>query len=107
MVSSASPRYPVEAKAKAAPVGSAAGAGTGLVIFVLGRWVFGGTVPDDVQTMLLIILPAVFGAAGSFAAAYAARHTHRRAAPLVLAPSSATTAAGAIVYDRPADAGGQ
>jgi len=74
---------PVEAKAKAAPAGSLVGALTGLVLYVLGTWVYDGAVPGDVQQVLLVAVPAVCGAAGSFWAAYRARHTPRGPGPPV------------------------
>lgn len=67
----------IEAKAKAAPVGSLAGAIVGVAGYLLGAWVFHGPVPDDVQQILLITVPAATAAAGAFLAAYRARHTHR------------------------------
>lgn len=70
-------RPPVEAKANAAPAGSLAGAVIGLLGYALGTWVYRGPVPDDVQQVLLVVVPGVLSAAGAYAAARRARHTFR------------------------------
>ena len=58
----------VENKVKA---GTAAAAVSGLVLYVLGRYVFKGDVPDVVTSWTYAIIPAVL----TFAAGYRARHT--------------------------------
>jgi hypothetical protein len=46
---------------------------SGLVLWVLGTYVFKGTVPDAVTTVVYILVPA----ATAFAAGYLAKHTDR------------------------------
>jgi hypothetical protein len=72
---------PVETKVKA---GSAAAAVSGLAIWALSRYVFKGAVPDVVASWVDAIVPAAL----TFAAGYAASHTHRPdlAAPPAEAP---------------------
>jgi hypothetical protein len=64
------PAAPVELKVKA---GTAAAAVAGLVLWVLGRYVFKGAVPDVVASWVYAIVPA----AVTFAAGYLTRHTPR------------------------------
>ena len=61
---------PVEAKVRA---GSLAAAACGLAMWILGRYVFRGTVPDVVASWVYTAVPA----AVTFAAGYAAKHTPR------------------------------
>lgn len=68
---------PVEAKAQAAPVGAVAGAAVGLALYILGTWVFHGPVPDNVQETVVPLVIGLCSAAGSFLAAYQAKHTRR------------------------------
>ncbi len=72
---------PVELKVKAS---TAAAAVSGLALYVLGRYVFKGAVPDVVTSWTYAIVPALI----TFAAGYAARHTPR---PDVPPPASVTT----------------
>ena len=65
---------------------SAAAAASGLVLFVLGRYVFKGAVPDVVASWVYAAVPA----AVTFAAGYLARHTPRPD----LAPVTPPPAAG-------------
>jgi hypothetical protein len=65
---------PVETKVKA---GTAAAAVSGIILWVLGQYVFKGTVPDVVTSWVYVLVPA----AVTFAAGYAARHTPRPAEP--------------------------
>jgi hypothetical protein len=61
---------PVELKVKAS---TAAAAVSGLALYILGRYVFRGTVPDVVTSWVYAIVPALI----TFAAGYVARHTIR------------------------------
>ena len=74
----------VEKKVQAS---TAAAATSGLVLFVLGRYVFRGDVPDVVASWTYVAVPAVV----TFAAGYAAKHTHRPPprAPKTLLPPAA------------------
>ena len=65
---------PVETKVKA---GTAAAAASGLVLFVLGRYVFKGAVPDVVASWVYAAVPAAL----TFAAGDYARHTPRPVPP--------------------------
>lgn len=60
----------VEKKVQAS---TGAAAVSGLVLWVLGTYVFKGTVPDAVTTVVYVLVPA----ATAFAAGYLARHTPR------------------------------
>ena len=60
----------IETKVKA---GTAAGAVSGILLWVLGRYVFKGTVPDVAASWVYAAVPAVI----TFAAAYLAKHTPR------------------------------
>jgi len=68
----------VETKVKA---GTAAAAAAGLVLWVLGRYVFKGAVPDVVASWVYAAIPAAL----TFAAGYYAKHTSRPA-PAPAAP---------------------
>lgn len=61
---------PVETKVKAS---TAAAAASGIALWLLGRYVFKGSVPDAVVSWVYIAVPAVI----TFAAGYFARHTSR------------------------------
>jgi hypothetical protein len=61
---------PVERKVTAS---TGAAAVSGLVLFVLGRYVFKGDVPDVVASWVYVAVPAVV----TFAAGYLARHSPR------------------------------
>jgi len=61
---------PVERKVQAS---AAAAAGSGLALYVLGRYVFKGAVPDVVASWVYAIIPGLL----TFAAGYLARHTPR------------------------------
>lgn len=61
---------PVEAKVKAA---SATALVTGVVVWLLGRYVFGGVVPADVVLGVEAVIPAVLAAY----AGWQAQHTPR------------------------------
>jgi hypothetical protein len=60
----------IENKVKAS---TSAAAVSGLILWVLGRYVFRGDVPDVVASWVYAILPGVL----AFAAGYLARHTPR------------------------------
>jgi hypothetical protein len=64
----------VEKKVQAS---TAAAATSGLVLFILGRYVFRGDVPDVVTSWTYVAIPAVI----TFAAGWATRHTHRPVVP--------------------------
>jgi hypothetical protein len=75
---------PVERKVTAS---TAAGAVSGLTLWLLGRYVFRGTaVPDVLQSWIYTLAPA----AVTFAAGYLARHSPRPAAALPVMPSNVT-----------------
>lgn len=61
---------PVETKVQAS---TAAAAVSGIVLWILGRYAFKGTVPDVVASWVYVLVPAVI----TFAAGYLARHTPR------------------------------
>ena len=65
---------PVERKVQAS---TGAAAVSGLVLWVLGTYVFKGTVPDAVTTVVYVLVPA----ATAFAAGYLTRHTSRPRRP--------------------------
>lgn len=65
---------PVERKVQAS---TAAAAVSGLVLWILGRYVFKGTVPDVVASWTYAAVPGII----TFAAGYLARHTPRPAPP--------------------------
>lgn len=70
---------PVERKVQAS---TAAAAVSGLALWVLGRYIFKGSVPDVVASWVYVLVPSVV----TFMAGYAAKHTDR---PLLL-PGIAT-----------------
>lgn len=61
---------PVEKKVQAS---TAAAATSGLALFILGRYVFRGDVPDVVTSWVYVAVPSVL----TFAAGYLAKHTNR------------------------------
>ena len=73
--------YPIEPKTQAAGVTAAA---SGAVLWLLSTYVFKGSVPDGVASMVYIAVPGVL----AFAAAYFAPHQHRDPAPALTVPSS-------------------
>ena len=70
---------PVETKVKA---GTAAAAVSGLALWILGRYVFRGDVPDVVASWVYAAVPA----AVTFAAGYLAKHTPRPDVPAPAVP---------------------
>lgn len=67
--------YPVEAKVTAS---TGAGAVTPFVLWVLGKYLFGGAaVPDPVAALVMFIVPAVV----VFVTGWVTRHTPRPAVP--------------------------
>jgi hypothetical protein len=62
--------YPIEPKAQA---GGAAAAAAGGILYLLQHYVFKGTVPDGVQSMVYLVAPGLV----AFAAAYLAPHQSR------------------------------
>jgi len=69
---------PVERKVTAS---TGAAAVSGLILFVLGRYVFKGAVPDVVASWIYVLVPS----AVTFAAGYLAKHTPRPPVPPVRA----------------------
>jgi len=74
--------YPVEPKVQVAGVTAAV---SGAVLWVLGTYVFKGTVPDGVASMIYVATPGVL----AFVAAYLAPHQHRDPVPPLTVPASA------------------
>ena len=70
---------PVERKVQAS---SAAAAASGLLLFILGRYLFKGTVPDVVASWVYAVIPGVL----AFAAGWLAKHTPRPEAAAAPAP---------------------
>ncbi|HEY3684913.1 MAG TPA: hypothetical protein VGL93_17915 [Streptosporangiaceae bacterium] len=66
----ANPAKVPERKVSASTVAAAV---AGLVIWLLGRYVFKGTVPDPVVLVVNVLMPGVL----AFVAGYFTRHTHR------------------------------
>ena len=74
--------YPVEPKVQVAGVTAAV---SGAVLWVLGTYVFKGTVPDGIASMIYVATPGVL----AFAAAWLAPHQHRDPVPVLTVPASA------------------
>jgi hypothetical protein len=89
---------PVETKVTAS---TAAAAVSGIVLWTLGRYVFGGTVPDVVASWIYVLVPA----AVTFTAGYLAKHTPRPAPDPALAPSDVAAAWPPKTLMRPAATG--
>ena len=70
---------PVERKVQAS---SAAAAASGLLLWVLGRYVFKGAVPDVVASWVYAVIPGVL----AFAAGWITKHTPRPAPPPAVVP---------------------
>ena len=79
--------YPVEPKVQVAGVTAAV---SGAVLWILGKYVFKGNVPDGIASMVYVAMPGVL----AFAAAYFAPHQHRDPAPPLTV--TAATAAPAV-----------
>jgi len=73
--------YPVEPKVQVAGVTAAV---SGAALWLLSTYVFKGSVPDGVASMIYVATPGVL----AFAAAYFAPHQHRDPAPALVLPSS-------------------
>ena len=74
----------VERKVQAS---TAAAATSGLILWITGRYLFKGDVPDVVASWVYMLVPAAI----TFAAGYRAPHTHRpppRAAKTLLPPAA-------------------
>ena len=87
---------PVERKVTA---GGGAAAASGLLLWVLGKYVFKGDVPDVFVSWVYIAVPGIL----AFAAGYLTRHTHREdlqvpqtPEPSAIQVSSITTEPGKI-----------
>ena len=74
--------YPVEPKVQVAGVTAAV---SGAVLWVLGKYVFQGNVPDGVASMVYVAMPGVL----AFVAAYFAPHQHRDPAPALTVTGAA------------------
>lgn len=72
---------PVERKVQAS---TAAAATSGLVLWITGRYLFKGDVPDVVASWVYVAVPAVI----TFAAGYLAKHTSRPEAVPPAPPAS-------------------
>jgi hypothetical protein len=77
---------PVEAKVTAS---TGAAAASGLILWVLGNYVFRGAVPDVIVSWVYVLMPGVL----AFGAGYLARHTPRPAVTPPPAPSNVTVRA--------------
>jgi len=73
--------YPVEPKVQVAGVTAAV---SGAALWVLSTYVFKGSVPDGIASMIYVATPGVL----AFVAAYFAPHQHRAPAPALVLPSS-------------------
>ena len=73
--------YPVEPKVQVAGVTAAV---SGAALWVLSTYVFKGSVPDGIASMIYVATPGVL----AFAAAYFAPHQHRDPAPALTVPAS-------------------
>ena len=74
--------YPVEPKVQVAGVTAAV---SGAVLWVLGKYVFKGAVPDGIASMIYVATPGVL----AFVAAYLAPHQHRDPAPALTVTGAA------------------
>jgi hypothetical protein len=77
--------YPVEPKVQVAGVTAAV---SGAALWLLGKYVFKGSVPDGVASMIYVATPGVL----AFVAAWLAPHQHRDPAPALVAPGQPTPA---------------
>ena len=76
--------YPVEPKVQVAGVTAAV---SGAALWVLSTYVFKGSVPDGIASMIYVATPGVL----AFVAAYFAPHQHRDPAPALVLPSSSVS----------------
>ena len=90
---------PAELKVKAS---TAAAAASGLVLFVLGRYVFKGAVPGVAASWVYVLVPSLV----TFAAGYAARHTARPPPPAVPPQSGGAGGGGEYASDWTDTSGG-
>jgi hypothetical protein len=74
--------YPVEPKVQVAGVTAAV---SGAALWILGKYVFKGSAPDGVASMIYVATPGVL----AFVAAYLAPHQHRNPAPALVLPTPA------------------
>ena len=74
--------YPVEPKVQVAGVTAAV---SGAVLWILGKYVFQGAVPDGIASMVYVAMPGVL----AFVAAYFAPHQHRDPAPALTVTGAA------------------
>ncbi len=93
------PLAPVERKVQAS---TAAAAVSGLALWILGRYIFKGSVPDVVASWVYVVIPSAI----TFMAGYAARHTPRPVPPAWAAKTLIPPAAAAVT-EPPAAAGPQ
>jgi hypothetical protein len=85
--------YPVEPKTQAAGVTAAV---SGAALWLLSTYVFKGSVPDGVASMVYIAVPGVL----AFVAAYLAPHQHRDPAPVLAVPASGTAPAVSLTGEQ-------
>jgi len=76
--------YPVEPKVQVAGVTAAV---SGAVLWLLGKYVFQGAVPDGIASMIYVAMPGVL----AFAAAWLAPHQHRDPVPPLTVPAAAAS----------------
>ena len=74
--------YPVEPKVQVAGVTAAV---SGAVLWILGKYVFQGAVPDGIASMVYVAMPGVL----AFAAAWLAPHQHRDPVPALTVTAAA------------------
>jgi hypothetical protein len=81
-VTTALPATPIEKKVQA---GTATAAISGLILWVLGTYVFKGNVPDALVSWIYFLVPGVL----TFLAGYFTKHTHRPdlPTPAILVPA--------------------
>jgi hypothetical protein len=80
---------------------SATAAASGMILWVLGRYVFKGTVPDVIASWVYVLVPGAL----AWAAGYLAPHTHRPDLAPVTERNSENTPP-VIPADRPPVTGG-
>ena len=74
--------YPVEPKVQFA---GAAAAASGAALWILGKYVFKGNVPDGIASMVYLAMPGVL----AFVVGYLAPHQHRDPAPALTVTGAA------------------
>lgn len=87
---------PVETKVKASTTVAAV---SGMALWLLGKYVFKGSVPDVVASWTYVLVPGVL----TFAAGYFARHTPRTlpVSQFQVMPSVTTGSTGTVTFTNP------